>query len=236
MSADAFSDSRNFMKTICIVILCSLFLLQNKSKKDNSFKLQESTKNLGTIGINQIKFHVKFKYSQEFSEGEIQIIDPKNKIILKDSDYYSNEEFKSFDIKRINSYIKDINLDGYKDFCIPNKTNSGSAGYFENVYLFNNLTKKFEHSKELSGYNIILDIPNRIVKGSAKNGYSNRIKSLAYLDKNGKIKFSEVYNSEPTKDGNYSVTYKKIVRGKVLKTRKYIIDEIEFNEKWNNSN
>ena len=97
----------------------------------------------------------------------------------------------------------------------------GSMVMFEltNIYLFDNKTKQFEYS-DLSDNGIETDSVNRklITRSFDRNFEKTK---THYLDKFGKVKYTEVLTIEymDTIPVEYR-TYEKIVKGKVVETKK----------------
>jgi len=158
--------------------------------------------------------------------------------ILTNSDYYSldnsyhTNSFNRIDFESLNKEaIKDLNFDGYKDCMIYGLSESGSAGSFYKVYLFNNEKKIFELSEAVSGYDIAIDTISRTLSSGGRNGYGYSISAVNYFGRKGKIKYTEitekeVISGEPKR--LLKTTYKKIIDKKIKETK---IDTANF-EGW----
>jgi hypothetical protein len=203
----------------------------NVSKSDTLNKTSEA------FTINAIKCYWEFTliiYDKATGgEGTLKLRDQKtHRILLENKDYYYRDYFDA-----INKYdefnFKDLNFDGFKDFSTDHRTSSGTAGSFENIYLFNNSTKAFELSEELSGYDIEIDSLNKIIYSYGKSGNGYKHKKIHYLGENGKIKYSDKFNTEPLEKGNFLVVYKKIINKKVVKTGTDTISYEEYMDNWN---
>lgn len=109
----------------------------------------------------------------------------------------------------------DINLDGYADFKIYDPNASGSAGSFENVYLYSPKTKKFEFSEMFSGYDISIDTKSRTISSFGKSGGFNFAITETHLDKNSKILYVEEYRASENHE-KLTLTYIKRKGKKIL--------------------
>jgi len=125
-------------------------------------------------------------------------------------------------------FFEDLNFDGFKDFYI---TDYGSRPMTDltNVYIFNNETKQFEYSEELSDNTIEeVDSINKILttSGSHLGGESYyTLTSNYYFDESGKIKFTERitegFESIGTQTEFQTETYKKIINDEVVEEITY---------------
>lgn len=124
----------------------------------------------------------------------------------------------------------DINFDGFDDYSIYNAESSGSAGEFLDVYLYDPKKKVFNHSDELSGYDLQINAEARKVTSIARAGYANISIVMLFFDDKGKVKYTKVFRSEFTSaDKAMKLTYKKIRGKKVLDQKTEILpaEEVE---------
>lgn len=216
---------------------------QVKNKEANSLKIDTLTKKSEPFTINGIKCYWVLTLlikegNNDDSDGKLVLKDKQSaKVLLINSDYYDLDDsyytnsFKRIDFESLNEdAIKDINFDGYKDFMIYGKTESGSAGMFYKVYLFNNEKKIFEQSELLSGYNIAIDTINKSISTSAKNGFKWNISRTHHLSRKGKIEYTEITEREVISEepSLLKTTYKKTIGEEIVKTK---IDTTRF-EGW----
>jgi hypothetical protein len=94
-----------------------------------------------------------------------------------------------------------------------------------NIYLFNDRTKSFEFSEDLSDNRIEeIDTVNRKLVTSSSSG-DNEIKKNHYFDKNGKLKYLETITKSDSIVNDtiniYRNVYEKSINGKVVKTKQY---------------
>jgi hypothetical protein len=111
--------------------------------------------------------------------------------------------------------FEDYNFDGFKDasFYLRGSMAMTSTNA---IYLFNEKTKSFDLSEELSATEVDVDKKNRIVTASNFNLHSETTKKH-HFDKFGKIKYTEVITIH-TDSVEYK-TYEKIVKGKVVESK-----------------
>ncbi len=131
----------------------------------------------------------------------------------KNPDYYAEEQHaESF---------KDLNFDGYIDFFIYSKQNSGSGGAFFDVYLFDHRKKYFYHSEELSGGEIEIDTVKKTISTYWKSGVAWNTNRIHHFGKKGKIKFVETITREVLPGDTVSLlktTHEKVIGQKVKTT------------------
>ncbi len=179
------------------------------------------------------------KGDNDDSEGKLVLKNGQSKTtILTNSDYYSldnayyTNSFTRIDFESLNKdAIKDVNFDGYKDVMLYGISESGSAGSFYKVYLFNSKKQLFEPSEALSGYDITIDTIKKTLSSGGKNGYGYNINIIDYFGKKGKIKYKEITEREIISEEPKSLlktTYKKMVGQKIIQTK---IDTTTF-EGW----
>lgn len=195
-------------------------------KKSQPFKIN---------GVNCYWELTLFLYKgQKGGTGKLELRNQKSSLIIlrndngDEGDYYSLNgygywhSFNEINFELMNAdIITDANFDGYEDFVIHNRSSSGSAGDFSDVYLFNPVKKTFERSKTLSCYDIHIDTTNKIVSSYAKNGAAYNVSASIHFGSHGKIKYSEVIETEKIDNNSplFRVTNRKIINGKVVKTK-----------------
>lgn len=200
-------------------------------KKSNPFKIN------GMDCFWELKLFIR-----DGNNGGDGILALKNtqskRTILTNSDYYSLDNayyansFNGIDFESLNKdAVKDLNFDGYKDCMIYGLAESGSAGSFYKVYLFNNEKKIFELSEAVSGYDIAIDTVSKTLSSGGRNGYGYNISATDYFGRKGKIKYTEitereVISGEPKR--LLKTTYKKIIDKKIIETK---MDTVNF-EGW----
>lgn len=210
----------------------------------NNLKTDTLIKKSKTFKINGINCFWELKLliergSNDDGDGKLVLKNNQSKkTLLTNSDYYSlnnsyyTNSFNSIDFESLNKdAIKDLNFDGFKDFMIYGITQSGSAGSFYKVYLFNNEKKIFEQSEVLSGYDVSIDTINKTLSTGGRSGYYWNISSTNYFGRKGRIKYTEVTEREVISNEPkrlLKTTFKKIVDKKIIKTK---IDTTDF-EDW----
>ena len=177
--------------------------------------------------INSIKCTWK---QTESPEGEItlELKDYKTqRILLGYSDYFRTEnDFNSAGY--LNEHFQDLNFDGFKDFLMTSY-GSNETTNLVNIYLFNERTKTFEFSEDLSDNRIEeVDTVNRKLVTSS-SGKDNEIKKNHYFDKYGQLKYLETITTSDSIVNDtlniYRNRYEKSVNGKVVKTKEYSTTE-----------
>jgi hypothetical protein len=98
-----------------------------------------------------------------------------------------------------------------------------------NIYLFNERTKTFEFSEDLSDNRIEeVDTVNRKLVTSS-SGKDNEIKKNHYFDKYGQLKYLETITTSDSIVNDtlniYRNRYEKSINGKVVKTKEYSTTE-----------
>lgn len=153
-----------------------------------------------------------------------------NKRLLSYDDYYNKDFYTNFETYTIDDdHLKDANFDGFKDFIVLIREASGSAGDYYNVYLFDNKSKTFTLSKEISNYGFEIDTINKTTSNYYKSGYSFNISSISYFNKKGKIKFTETIERKIIQKNDTEVlktTFTKSIGEKIIKKT---IDTTDFN-------
>lgn len=158
-----------------------------------------------------------------FITRELMIDNKTQKTILKDTDFAHIDGYNDIDFEEEKENFKDINFDGFKDFIVLSYSNSSPMNNFYNIHIFNNNTKSFDFSEELSDTEIEIDSLNR--KVTSAYGYRNySVYKVHHFDKYGKIKFTEEF-SEDLGIQNDTVTvihkfYKKIINGEEVATKR----------------
>ena len=112
----------------------------------------------------------------------------------------------------------DINLDGYPDFKLYSVMGSGSAGSFEDVYLYDPKSKTFNYSEEFSGYEMAVDKQTRVITYRGKSGYMNFVVREIHLDKKSRINYTEEFRCFDDNQ-NYKLEYIRQKAGKILKRK-----------------
>lgn len=231
---------KNFFYIIAVLLLVSCKnTTENISSKKNIIK-----DNVYTAKLPEIKTETLTKISEPFNingikcnwkqidspEGEttLELMDYKTqRVLLSYSDYFRVENnFNSGNY--FNEHFQDINFDGYKDFLITSY-GSNETTNLVNIYVFNNKTKTFEFSEDLSDNQIeTIDSINRKLVTSSSS-IDNEIKRNHYFDKNGKLKFLETITKSDSIVNDtiniYRNIYEKSINGKVVKTKEYITTE-----------
>ncbi|KRB56433.1 hypothetical protein ASD98_11275 [Flavobacterium sp. Root186] len=189
----------------------------SQAQRDTSLKIS------APFSLNNIKCNWK-QIDSVSGATTIELRDYKTqRILLSYSDYFkSGNDFNSEDY--FNVHFQDLNFDGLKDFLI---TSNGSTAMTDmvNIYLFNEKTKSFEFSEDLSDNAIEeIDKGNRILSTTSSTLDGETIKKH-YFNKNGTIKYSEIITksdvSENDSVAHYKNSYEKIVNGKVVMTKEY---------------
>ncbi|MCD0469915.1 hypothetical protein [Flavobacterium sp. JAS] len=180
-------------------ILLILFLVGCKNSVENISSKDIPIKDtVSKIGLPKIKTGTLTKISEPFiinaikciwkqidsPEGEttLELKDYKTqRILLSYSDYFRTEnDFNSADY--FNEHFQDLNFDGFKDFLITSY-GSNETTNLVNIYLFNDSTKTFEFSEDLSDNRIEeIDTVNRKLATSSSSG-DNEIKKNIILIK-----------------------------------------------------
>jgi hypothetical protein len=189
------------------------------------------------FALNNLKVRWKTVATFPYYEGQKAaypdvtyiLIDSGGKEILQAEQpsmpYYSGGNFPGPD-----DFI-DVNLDGNLDFKLYNPDASGSAGSFEDVYLYNPKMGKFEFSELFSGYDISVDVHNRTVSSYGKSGYFSFGVGIIRLGKKSEVLYVEEYNASD--DGSQLIlTYTKRKGNKIIvkKTATYPIEKFETRE------
>lgn len=229
------------MKNLLYISLLIMLVLSCKNPKDIDFSEENDitadtitekndifTKISKPFMINGIECYWKVSIIMEqgdFEGGFIirELIDNKTrKTILKDTDFAHIDRYKEIDFEEEKENFKDINFDGLKDFIVFNHSGTPLPyNFFYNIHIFDNSTKSFDFSEELSGTEIEIDSTNRkVISNYLYMGHS--AKTIHYLDKNGKIKFTEVFREDSTTINDTVYTgkeYMKIINGKIVETK-----------------
>ncbi|KOP39653.1 hypothetical protein DBB36_22300 [Flavobacterium sp. WLB] len=192
-------------------------------KELSQTKIDTSVKVSPPFILNNIKCNWK-QIDSVSGAITIELRDYKTqRILLSYSDYFkSGNDVNAEDY--FNEHFQDLNFDGFKDFLI---TSSGSTAMTDlvNIYLFNEKTKSFEFSEELSDNTIDeVDKVNRKLSTTSSTLDDETIKKH-YFNKNGTIKYSEIITrsdvSENDSVTHYKNIYEKVVNGQVVKTKEY---------------
>jgi len=160
-----------------------------------------------------------------------------NEVLLEYDDWFKFEKdyFSENYFPEINKeHFEDLNFDGFKDFYIKNY-GSMAMNDMTHIYIFNNETKRFECSEELSDNSIgELDSINKILHTGnfgwmwSGDGYSST--KIHHFDEFGKLKFTEILtegiNMRDTIAIEYE-TYKKLINDEVVEERYYLTSENE---------
>ena len=170
--------------------------LEIKKKHIGRSKPDTIYKNSNCFKINNIMCFWKFTLVHYDSKGGIGTMELKkfknNKTLLTFEDYYDMSFYDTFGNYIIDyDTFKDANFDNFKDYVIRSREQSGSAGDFYNVYLFETKSKTFKLSNKLSNYGFELDTINRTISNYYKEGLIYNISTTSYYNKNGKLKFVE---------------------------------------------
>ena len=130
--------------------------------------------------------------------------------------------------------VEDFNFDGFKDFSISYRgsmtMNDGTS-----IYIFNNETKRFEYSEELSDNSIgERDSINKILHtasfGWQWSGDSYYTNKDHHFDEFGKLKFSEILTEGVKMKDTIAIEYEiyqKIINGEIVEERYYLTSEDE---------
>ena len=149
------------------------------------------------------------------------------RILLSYADYFRTEsDFNS--AKYFNEHFQDLNFDGFKDFLITSY-GSNETTNLVNIYLFNEITKRFEFSEDLSDNRVEeIDTINRKLVTSSSRG-DNELKKNHSFDKNGHLKYLETITTSDSIVNDtlniYRNRYEKSINGKVVKTKEYSTTE-----------
>jgi len=156
-------------------------------------------------------------------EIEAKLYDYKTKQIIleysespRNPEYYYDYKSESYFDSINMHYFEDFNFDGYKDFSIYSYGSMAMTSV-TSIYLFNNKTKVFDYSEELSDNTIEeIDTIKRILKTFSWD-MENTYNKIHHFDRSGKLLFSEIFDySNETDDLVY---YRKIVNQKVIEQR-----------------
>jgi hypothetical protein len=118
---------------------------------------------------------------------------------------------------RLSDFV-DVNLDGHLDAKLYDAEASGSAGSYENVYLYDPATGKFNRSDLFSGYDLYVDSRNRIVYSYGKSGFYNFSIGRIYLDKKSRVRFTELFKCDD-KNGKLVLSYRKSKGSKTITSK-----------------
>lgn len=197
------------MKSIFIIIyILSLISCRGVKNIDD----QTQKQNLDTTKSESIKIGNPFEVNGLLCQWEKVISD--NEIILKlknshtneilweysDLNYYENDLEKNEILINFFDNLEDLNFDGFKDFSIYSRGSNASTS-MTNIYIFNNKTKQFEHSEELSDTSIEeLDSINKTLITKSFwwlwGGPSGACTKKHYFDEFGKVIFTEIQKEE----------------------------------------
>lgn len=174
--------------------------------------------------LNGLNVQEKFLFEKDKYESALYYIlidaNSKNEILKAGGNVYSAQEKRySGDFE---NHLTDVNLDGYQDFKLHNESASGSAGDFEDVYIYDPKLKKFEHSEVFSGYTIAINPEKRIVSHFGKSGYWNFVLEEIRLGKRSQLLFRESFTCS-SKDDKLLLQYVKSDGKKVLKRKEKTI-------------
>lgn len=204
------------------------------TKAEEIIKAETLTKISESFTVNGVECYWKVSIIMEqgdFEGGFItrELINNKTqKTILKDSDFAHIDRYKEIDFEKEKENFKDVNFDGFKDFIVFNHSGTPKPyNFFYNIHIFDNSTKSFDFSEELSGTEIETDSINRkVISNYLYMGHS--AKTIHHLDKNGKIKFTEIFREDSATINDTLYTgkeYIKIINGKVVETKRDSIIE-----------
>jgi hypothetical protein len=207
----------------------------NDAENQEFYKKPDTlTKNSKSFNLNNLECYWKLTFiSHKKFTGGTGIMELKNyknnKTLLTNEDYYDWSFYDTFETYALNKDdFMDVNFDGYKDYVIQIRENSGSAGDFYNVYIFQKKDNLFQLSKELSNYGFELDTINRTVTNYYKQGHDFNIATVSYYKKNGKLKYVETTKREILHNNDellLKTTFTKSIGKKVIKQT---IDTINF--------
>jgi hypothetical protein len=177
-------------------------------KELSQTKIDTSVKISAPFNLNNIKCNWK-QIDSVSGAITIELRDYKTqRILLSYSDYFkSGNDINAEDY--FNEHFEDLNFDGFKDFFI---TSQGSKPMTDlvNMYLFNEKTKSFEFSEELSDNAIEeIDSVNRILSTTSSTLDGETIKKH-YFNKNGTIKYSEIITKSDVSENDSVAHYKNI--------------------------
>lgn len=186
-------------------------------------KIDTSVKISAPFSLNNIKCNWK-QIDSVSGAITIELRDYKTqRILLSYSDYFkSGNDANAEDY--FNEHFQDLNFDGFKDFFITIQGSKPTTDLV-NMYFFNEKTKSFEFSEDLSDNAIEeIDSVNRILSTTSSTLDSETIKKH-YFNKKGTIKYSEIITksdvSENDSVSRYKNNYEKVVNGKVVMTKEY---------------
>ncbi|CAN5442657.1 hypothetical protein BH11BAC2_BH11BAC2_10910 [soil metagenome] len=169
-------------------------------------------------------YNLTYKYDASGNplgmEFRSELLNEERNVILKANDDFVNQNPLKFINERENNF-KDLNFDGFNDCMILNQISSGNGGDFYDAYLFNPLSKSFDFSEMLSGGNLEINDSLKTVSFFLKAGFYNRGSTIIHFGANGKVLFTEDFSEKdlPGEPLKIQYTYKKIVNGKVVKTK-----------------
>ena len=144
------------------------------------------------------------------------------KAITSPDDY--NQYYRLVDLEGHTSYnidCKDINKDSWCDYEILFERAAAGANTTTTAYLFNPATRRFELSELFSGTNIEYDSAQNMIKTFWKMSVNDYVYTHTFLKPN---KREVAYIEEEHHDGD-SITYTKMVKGKVVSKRKVYEDD-----------
>ncbi|WP_316634389.1 XAC2610-related protein [uncultured Flavobacterium sp.] len=232
------------MKNLFYIVVILFVVSCKNTTKNISSKKAINTDTVTTAEFPEMKADTLTKISEPFNINGIkcnwkQIDSPEGKttlelkdyttqrILLSYSDYFKTEnDFNSEDY--FNEHFQDLNFDGFKDFLMTSY-GSNEMTNLVNIYVFNEKTKSFEFSEDLSDNQIeAIDTINRKLVTSSSSR-DNEIKKNHYFDKNGQLKYLETITKSDSIVNDtiniYRNIYEKSINGKVVKTKEYITTE-----------
>ena len=135
------------------------------------------------------------------------------------SNYYCLADLEGYPSYNID--CKDINKDSWCDYEILFERAAAGANTTTTAYLFNPATRRFELSELFSGTNIEYDSAQNMIKTFWKMSVNDYVYTHTFLKPN---KREVAYIEEEHHDGD-SITYTKMVKGKVVSKRKVYEDD-----------
>lgn len=233
---------KNILNLSVVLVQIVLFTSCKNSTMENlSPKKSIMTHAVSTTEFHKIKNDTLTKIGEPFIINGIkciwkQIDSPEDettlelkdyqtqRILLNYSDYFRvKNDFNSANY--FNEHFQDINFDGFKDFLITSY-GSNETTNLVHIYVFNDNTKTFEFSEDLSDNHIeTIDSVNRKLVTSSSS-IDNEITRNHYFDKNGKLKYLETITKlDSIVNDTINICrniYNKSINGKVVKTKEYI--------------
>lgn len=232
------------MKNLFYIVVIFFVVSCKNTTKDISSKEAVNADSVTTTEFSEMKADTLAKISKPFNINDVkcywtQLDSPEDITMLELKDFTTQRILltysDSFRIKNdfnsagyFDEHFQDLNFDGFKDFLITSY-GSNEMTNLVNIYVFNEKTKSFEFSEELSDNRIeSIDVINRKLITSSSDRDSETIKNH-YFHKNGQLKYLEIITKSDSIVNDtiniYINRYEKSINGKIVKTKEYITTE-----------